>query len=263
MPAYLWVEDKETRAYLQVVWPGAQLGIYIAPGKGSVQAAVHDAYASGFRHVFGLSDRDFGKSNRERWSAPDLRQFILPEFEIENLLLSADALAAAGFRLAPGQRTAKELEEFMTRWARESVMWMAVRRVIASVRDGVFDGFPTHPSHSKLEAVRTIEEAVTHLTPVLVDSVWRASAESTLELLTPEQLRGRLQHEHALAQRELEEGKWRTEWSGKEVFSRTIGELKGYRRALRLDIVKGVGKFQVEQDVVPQSLVEIRGVIGV
>ena len=68
-PIVLWVEDEITRDYLSEVWQGNPLVKFcIAGGSENIKGVVHDARSSGFVHVFGLIDRDFGDSNRDRWS---------------------------------------------------------------------------------------------------------------------------------------------------------------------------------------------------
>src|SRR5512138_1078603 len=93
-PAYLWVEDEETRTYLEAVWPGESLiKLYVAGGHehiGAVVEAAHQDYAT---HVFGLRDRDFTLPNRSSWHNTNVAVFAGDYLEVENLMLDPEAIA--------------------------------------------------------------------------------------------------------------------------------------------------------------------------
>lgn len=61
-PAVLWVEDPETRAWLEAVWLGLRptIELLVGAGRANVTAVCALAKESGLKHVFGLVDRDFG-----------------------------------------------------------------------------------------------------------------------------------------------------------------------------------------------------------
>jgi hypothetical protein len=90
----LWVEDMMTRAYLQDCWNDPQIGFLIAGSNEGVVSVVNHAREDGITHVFGLIDRDFGISNRNRWHAADGPCVFRPDVhEIENELLAPTHLA--------------------------------------------------------------------------------------------------------------------------------------------------------------------------
>ena len=90
----LWVEDDLTRAYLSALWNDSAVKFLIGGGRDGVVAILRDAHDAGYTNVFGVIDRDHGRSNHGDWLKPSrtIRTFVLPRHEIENYLLDTSAL---------------------------------------------------------------------------------------------------------------------------------------------------------------------------
>ncbi len=128
-PAVLWVEDELTRDYLSHLWQNdPDIKFCIAGGIGNVNSAVHDARAKGYRHVFGVRDRDFKKTNRHRWEndQSDISVFVFDSHEIENYFLLPDALADCD--LNTGNRLVEQISNKLVGRAEELAAWMACRK---------------------------------------------------------------------------------------------------------------------------------------
>ena len=95
----LWVEDNLTRDYLSTLWNGTDVKFLIGGGRDGVSAMAKVADDAGYVNVFGLVDRDHGRSNHAKWAVPGctFRRFILPSHEIENYLLDTPALEGSRF----------------------------------------------------------------------------------------------------------------------------------------------------------------------
>src|SRR5258708_2603695 len=107
----IWVEDEVTRSYLYAVWEDdASIAIRIAGSKNAVLGIVRDARTQEHRHVFGLVDRDFQRSNKADWFdlAKDISVFVPAATEIENYLIDPEALA--GCNLNTHQRGTAEIK---------------------------------------------------------------------------------------------------------------------------------------------------------
>lgn len=154
-PIILWVEDQLTATYLDALWRhDRRIKMYIGGGHETLKAVIEDALRSGHRNVFALRDRDFGPTNRPRWSASDLRVFVLETFEVECFLLDPPALARCDVNTAARDET--WIRTHLRQFADRQLWWMACRTVIAQLREDRQLGFPSHP---KPHQISTREEA--------------------------------------------------------------------------------------------------------
>ena len=137
-PIVVWVEDDLTKQYLTEVWNDNGVSLLIAGSNEAVHAVVGDA---DLEHVFGIVDRDFGRTNYENWMNPDssFKVFRLPVSEIENYLL--DAQCIAGCNVNFNHRSESEIEERIAGHAQTMVCWLACRDVLADYHD---DPDPAH-----------------------------------------------------------------------------------------------------------------------
>lgn len=126
-PAYLWVEDEETRTYLQTAWEGElHIKVLVAGGHGHLHAVVNAARNDYNTHVFGFRDRDFGGSNRARWNEDAVVVLTADVVEIENLLLDPDAIAAC--QVNTSGLNAAQVEQELTMLATPLTWWMEILR---------------------------------------------------------------------------------------------------------------------------------------
>jgi hypothetical protein len=144
-PVNLWVEDDETRAYLDRAWQDPDIGYLVAGGGENVAAVVKSAREAGLPTVFGLRDRDFNSSNRSRWRrwTDPLAVFALDSLEIENFALDAEAIADVDANTAG--LTAAQIEGLLQRAVNGMVWYMACRYTVSDIRDAVARDFLKHP----------------------------------------------------------------------------------------------------------------------
>ncbi|MCB9740039.1 MAG: hypothetical protein H6747_12305 [Deltaproteobacteria bacterium] len=220
-PVILWVEDELTRIVLRALWQDPDIGLLIAGGSQAVRSTVNDARRAGHENVFGIRDRDFGRSNQERWLRPESHvDVLIPDaFEIENHLLQFDALAGLGAAHNPRCRTAAELQAKAQAVAEGSLWWMAVRATIAASRVQLTDGFPAHPSLRNAPSLRTEAEALATLEERLLQSEWGLRVQNWVPTLDRAWIVERMREQEARLRADLESGSWRFNWSGKEVLA--------------------------------------------
>lgn len=258
---YLWVEDVETRAYLKALWPTENIGILVAPGAKSVQAAVHEARKHGLEQVFGISDRDFGKSNQQRWMAADFEgHFVLPFFEIENVFLNAESLSFAHSEISGSAKSATTIHTELLGFAHELTWWVAIRRTIASIRDAAFKGTPSHPRPSDLIAVKSVNDAAIWLQNHAADSSWSVQLGKAAQAATAIGLSQRLPISFDAVQTELHSGDWVLEWPGKELFRQAVSQTLRYQGDPN-DIVRLVAASQKASNNVHESLEQILAIL--
>jgi hypothetical protein len=252
---YLWVEDEETRTYLETAWQDAEFGFFVAGGSENITAAVHAARKDNLPHVFGFKDRDFGASNRAKWSDPNVTVFTSEAFEVENLLL--DARAMAGCELNTTGKEADDLDREMQGLASKLDWWMACRRAIVGLRDAVATQFIEHPS---LANVRSLTDAINAIT---ASPWWVKVRPNIAAATTPAQVQASLTQHHALYTAMLANGDWRTHFSGKEIFHEMRSHV--WTKKMRpnpeglLDFVKAVAHKQRDYHTVPQEITELHG----
>lgn len=254
-PLVLWVEDEDSQTYLGELWSTERVGLHIAGNGGAVAAVVRDARSLGHRHVFGLVDRDFGGTNRNRWIRPsdDLIVYKLASLEIENLLLDPTALAACDLnRLGKKPRTTDELARRMRSEAVNILWWMAWRRVMTDLRHERLHDFPKVP---RRDSVQTRNETLALL---LADPWLKREMLASGPGLTDDILKGRLDKAKEDFDSLLNGDGWIEVFSGKEIFRQIAGYVwNGKGSAGRLDLVRSVAKAQMRLGRVPAEVTEL------
>lgn len=260
-PITLWVEDEITKEYLLKLWQPEDQFCYIriAGPKDVVRGLVHDERLQGKRNIFGLVDRDFGKSNREKWKDlnPELGPFCPSVFELENFLLSWEALEQCSENQRLFKRTRNEIESRAKRDAEKMVWWMACRSVISGFRDLLVGNFIAHPT---IENISSETEAINFIT----NNAWYQNLSSTsATILQAESVAQRLQAAHTLHSNQFSSGTWVREFPGKEIYHR----LRGYIYESNLtddpdvDLAKSIAEWQVANTKIPEELVELKNSI--
>lgn len=250
---YLWVEDEETRTYLETVWQDPQFGFFVAGGSENIAAAVHAARKDNLPHVFGFKDRDFGTSNRAKWGSPSVTVFTSEAFEVENLLL--DARTMAGCDLNTTTKVADDLEREMQGLASKLDWWMACRRTIVDLRDAVAAQFIEHPSRASISSLKEAESAITK-------SAWWTQVLPSIPTATAlTQVQTNLTQHRAEYVAMIANGEWRTHFSGKEIFREMRDHVWQKKRSPDpeglLDFVKAVARTQRDYQSVPAEIDEL------
>ena len=142
----LWVEDTCTRDYLREAWKRTpDVAFFIAGGNEHIPRLVLATRRLNIGHVFGILDRDFGRSNRAKWNTAD--NFYLPRHEIENYLLDADAFTASPFNNR--RRSRSDVTTEMQRLANLQPAWLACRHTMNIHGREATDRFLKSPSAAK------------------------------------------------------------------------------------------------------------------
>ncbi len=259
-PIVLWVEDELSRDYLSHLWQNDPLVKFcIAGGNENIPAVVNDARVHGYRHVFGIRDRDFGATNRNRWSnlRRDTSVFVLDAHEIENHLLYPEALA--GCDLNTGDRSVEQIHDKLLGRARELAAWMACRGTIYDMKGVMAADFPRHPT---CEEIKDLSDAEKYIS----SSTWFSSIDERMQdLARAEHLSGRLQQALRKYEDHLKRNTWCSQFSGKELFRHvrdwlyTKGDGTGPQRDS--DLAKAVARWQVEHGSIPQELIDLSSAI--
>lgn len=250
-PLVVWVEDEETRRVLTTAWAGDPIAIYVGGGNETIRAVVEDAWRGGLRHIFGVVDRDFGRSNACRWSTPDesLRTYVLQSSEIENLALDPEALAGCAYNT--GRRSVREIEARLHQTIQGMTWWMACCAVLDTIRQRRNADFPGFPSQAA--SVIDLDSALLHIQ----SSRWFSDHVAQLPSLAERTwLETELQRHEARFAEAVTDGSWRTEFSGKQIFYRIVEYVHtmGNGRAKKLELLQGVTQTQAELGRLPQEL---------
>lgn len=251
--AVLWVEDPDTRAWLEAVWLGLAptIRVLVAGGREHVSTICGQAVDAGWTHIFGLVDRDFGTSNRHRWALlqPNERVYRLDAHEFENLLLNSNALA--GCRFNTGKRTISDIDARLNSSAKTRAFWVACIRFLADTSRAAKVGFPPDP-----KTITSLADAEAYVN----NSDWFArTAHSCPALATPAAITSALQAAYADATTALANGSWRESFPGKEVFHEISAHV--HPNKSRIDLIKAVGEWQVANNAVPPQITELRTAI--
>ncbi len=257
--ATLWVEDVETRTWLEAIWFGQTftIQVLVARGRGGVEAICEDAKRSGIKKVFGLVDRDFGTTNRAKWLSmeQDERLYRLPVNEFENLLLS-DMDALFGCKMHTGQRARAEVEQRIVDGARKRIWWVTCIQFLRETHRNSSDGYPPNPKFEKNQSSTDVENHV------LASTWFTTTAPNCPNFVDPAAVKSKIQSTYTTVQQQFDSGQWKEEFPGKEIFK----EIATYLSPLDSgqDFIKSVGEWQREnaqQNKKPLPLADLRASI--
>jgi hypothetical protein len=257
-PAYLWVEDEETRTYLETAWNGESLvKLYVAGGHEHIRAVVNAARTDWNTHVFGLRDRDFTTSNRSHWMDESLSVFAGDSLEVENLMLDPTAIASC--EVNTSGLDASAIESYLAQLAARQVHWMACRRLISDISVSLTEGFVEHPKRTTVlsydDALKTITESrwYAEVRPKL-DSIWVPA------LIEAKLVQYEAEYGHALSS-----GGWLRAFSGKELLRdlrSSVWTKKQCKDPEGLQVfVRSIAEAQVKIGRVPAEVNELRTAI--
>ena len=253
-PINVWVEDSLTSEYLQELWREPRALLLIAGATGSVKPAVQDAARNGASNVFGIVDRDFENTNRQRWENAQLRCFVVPAHEMENYLL--DEYALAGCDLNNRSRSAVDILARMRDRAKGLLLWMAVCHTLKRVRRYCLDDYPQRPSATKIS---TLNEAW----QFIEQSPWFQSFSTrAADIAAPATVRGWLSDAFASLDHDLATDDWKQTFSGKEI----LRDIRGFiyqppqpapPSVHDVDLAQSVARWQADNGRVPNDLMEL------
>lgn len=257
-PTILWVEDALTAIYVDTIWRHDRtIKTYIAGGHETIKAVVEDASREGRARVFGLRDRDFGPTNRRRWSEPEVRMFVLEAFEVECFLLDPPALASCD--LNTSSRDEAWIRAHLEGLARSQLWWMACRKVVADLREARQEGFPAHPKPHQIASREDAER-------VVLGNEWvMATVPGLSSRVRPGRLRTALTEAHGHYSTLLSGGAWTHTFSGKELMHDLLPRVFTRGRpagsAALHDLAKAVARRQVATGREPPELMELHRII--
>lgn len=257
-PVVLWVEDEETRTYLATAWQDGDIKFLVAGGYANIDAIVKAAEKDGLTWVFGVRDRDFSRSNRSRWATDRaVRVFTGDTFEIENLLLDATAMAVCEVNTA--EKDAVTIQAELDALAAPLAWWMSCRKTIVHFRDTATRDSIEHPTRgavtSKALALSKIVGSPwwTTTLPAIGHTVTEAEADRLLDL------------HHQEYSSALQDGSWRTSFSGKEILGEMRSRLWTRRHEAglggKLRLFRSIAEAQRNLGRVPEGIKELRGVL--
>jgi len=257
-PLVLWVEEEETRTYLATAWQDGDIKLLVAGGYANIDAIVKAAEKDKIPHVFGVRDRDFWRSNRARWSTdPSLRVFTGDTFEIENLLLDATAMAASEVNTA--EKDAVTLQAHLDALAAPLAWWMSCRKTIVHFRDATTKDSIEHPTRGAVTS-RPIA-----LSKIVGSPWWTTTLPGIGHTVTEAEADRLLDLHHQEYSSALQDGSWRTSFSGKEI----LGEMRSHMWTRNQEAGLG-GKLRLFREIavaqralnrVPAELNELRAVL--
>lgn len=256
-PLVLWVEDEVTKTYLQQVWQDADIGLLTAGGHENIYAVVKSSRAQGFGHVFGFRDRDFGDTNRGKWEEAGVEVLISEAFEIENLALDSQAISAC--QLNTSGKSASDMEDALQKLAHRRLWWMSCRRTIAEVRTAATHEFITHPKLSKVSSKDQAQAEILH------SPWWKHTLPAISTTITERAVNEKLDAHHQAYEAALQDGTWRSCFSGKELLQELVTavwtkhrpqEAKSAR--IHLDFLRAIVEAQREQGRIPEELTALR-----
>ena len=188
----LWVEDGLTRAYLSALWNDSAVKFLIGGGRDGVIAILRDAEVTGYRNVFGVIDRDHGRSNHRDWLIPGrtICKFVLPCHEIENYLLDTSALQ--GCKHNTHQLSILQIDAFLDQEVLRRCWWSACCIVVSLIRNRFHHQFIKHPT---TPPVSTEQEANDHI----VKDRWFLKLPRRSSRITPDRVRKLLRCAYARA----------------------------------------------------------------
>jgi len=258
-PAYRWVEDEDTRTYLDAAWAGeSRIKIYVASGYTHLQAVVNAAHHDFSTHVFGFRDRDFGASNRKRWKEEAVTVLAGDAHELENFLLDAEAIASC--EVNTSGLNAAQIEHELLAIAQQLPWWMSCRRTITEMRDAVMNDFPGHPKYREVSSQQQAENAI-------FASPWWMNALPSLHTTWGNRttVSARLAQHEASFRAMLTNNTWQREFSGKEILQEIVTKVWTRKRpadpAGRLEFVRAIAEAQRDQKRLPPELTELRTAI--
>ena len=215
----LWVEDHLTRVFLKELWKDPDITMRTGGGRAGVEYLVENAPSKLLgTAILGLVDRDF--SVPRPWGESKKPILYTQAHEFENHLLDFAVFA----RLSK-QRSADEIERIAVEYAGKLIWWMACKRVIREFQMAHNENFPSDPPMPPaVQAPMDAESAAGHIfesTPF-----WKQRAQK-VRIWDESRVRLNLVEYADVYSRDIETGRWLTEFSGKEILRHLRSHVSG------------------------------------
>ena len=264
----LWVEDAFTRTYLKELWDDPRISFHVAGDAAGVAVMARQAEKEQFPAVYGVIDRDFGPTNRDRWfnPGPTSRLFRLPAHEVENYLLDPNALhhagtvaAGDGFKLDPAG-----IDGVLKERADELAWWAACGAVMADLSRLITAGFPGEPPKPPPAAAAPVSDR-NHARDHICDSDWFRDLGTRADPFDePDEIEARLDQKHDEYAAALSSDEWRQSLPGKELLKHVIGRVwpvPAVTAAVRAaDLAQTVASWQ-QLNAAPTALTDLHQAI--
>lgn len=253
-PINVWVEDSLTSEYLNEVWREPRVSFLIAGGSDSIKPVVVHAARIGATNVFGVVDRDFENTNRDRWANDPVRHFVLPVHEMENYLLDEKALA--GCELNNQAKLPSEITSRMRDRAEQLHSWMAICHTLKQIRRHCLDDFIQRPSTASMT---TLEDAWQHIE----QSAWyRSFRTRAADMGASATVRRWLEEAYDRLGEDLRSDAWKRSFSGKEILRDVRGFVYQPPKTAPppvhdVDLAQSVARWQADNGHVPKELTEL------
>lgn len=246
----VWVEDPETKAYLDALWADGRIRTLVGGGAKAIAGLAGSAWEEGYQHVFALRDRDFGAPAMPPASTGPV--FVVPKHENENYLLDESAIADCAYNTRGADAAAIAAEAAKT--AAALVPWMASRRVLRDLWLATAGGFPADPRPADVPDPASATRWLTTRTGGL--GVPPAEVQALVASALPKHL--------ASCSAQVASGAWRDEFSGKEIFAPLV-QLAWHKRdkhvggaGARAMVAADIGRLQRARGTAPRELSELR-----
>jgi len=257
-PIIVWVEDALTEAYLNKLWADDQIRIFVAGSGPTVEAATTDARKAKVGNVFGVRDRDFGKTNVAVWTkyGREIGVYRLKRHEMENYLLDWSALA--GCTENRRGKKAGDIEAEVKEHAATLDWWLATRRTLYDLSTELTKGSPAPPGQTK---IKTHDDAVAY---ILHHSKWyRRVCRMPETLLKEANINALLTKHQKRVHKAFNDGKWIELFPGKELLGKAKAFIKTRPKANAksedfINLALAVAEWQVKKGSQPPDLMTLR-----
>lgn len=255
-PLHVWVEDADTRIWLEALWQGQQpyIQMHVAGGRDHVKALCNAARQDEHHHVFGLIDKDFGSSNLSQWTdGPSDGVYRLPVHEVENYFLDPEALSSC--KLVQGRKTTEEIQDKLLSLLKQHIAYVALVRVFNLLNHELLKDFPS--DRSLVQKVKSRQDARSVLTELSwLSSDARLNRENVSSL---DRLHKSLDEQYRVTEEWVDTENWKVELPGKEIFRALAAfVVPGPPKLPRADLIKSIADFQTERGSVPADIQRLR-----
>ncbi|WP_337174817.1 hypothetical protein [Paludisphaera sp.] len=255
-PLVLWVEDELTRSYLATLWDDVRIQYLVAGGNEGVRVMVDSARSNQYLNVFGVVDRDDGKSNIEKWSSRGGPPKVcrLPVHEIENYLLDGEALRHSRYNNRDPRCTGEDLEGFMRKKAEGLLWYTTCRQTLNELKMRFQADFPALPPQD----LDGREAALRYI----CDSPWFLGLDAKVKKSSREGVDQALERLGERAANALAVDDWRRDFAAKEILGDVVSRfchrpgLPGPRdsASIHANIAQEVAEQQRMEGRVPSDL---------
>ncbi|MCD6327075.1 hypothetical protein J7M28_05935 [bacterium] len=257
-PVIVWVEDALTEAYLNRLWEDNEIRILVAGCGPTVGAATTDAHKAGAKFVFGVRDRDFGKTNFTSWpnDSKQIRVFRPPRHEIENYLLDWEALAGCSENRRG--RQAHDIEADVRKHAVSLNWWLATVRTLFDLSTELTRKFPGSPGQTK---INTYQEAVVY---ILNQGNWHSHVCKLPETsLKNDKIESLLKSHKKQIDKASNGEEWIKTFPGKELLGKASAFIRTRPKNVKkpthdIDLAKAIAGWQVTNNQRPSDLMTLR-----